>query len=232
MRIWDIDPGYLNTDLLQSEHRILHETVAILTARKPGMINSQETSRWFGFGWALRQRHKLLVAEMNLRGYADITPVLTRSGRESWPDLERDEPIAQLQMLADLYLEQESGRIELPASADQLWAQHKYSVLARNPALYRRIDKRVAGYRRNDDFADLAFQMTRAIRKPPTEKGISNALQQMWDLVSGDADAAGQEMLAQKPARLLREIQHRAIEQKEPILMASTALGELQAWMD
>jgi hypothetical protein len=39
-------------------------------------------------------------------------------------------------------------------------------------------------------------------------------------------------MLAQKPARLLREIQHRAIEQKEPILMASTALGELQAWMD
>ena len=232
MRIWDIDPGYLNTGLLQSEHRILHETVAILTARKPGMINSQETSRWFGFGWALRQRHKLLVAEMNLRGYADITPVLTRSGRESWPDLERDEPIAQLQMLADLYLEQESGRIELPASADQLWAQHKYSVLARNPALYRRIDKRVAGYRRNDDFADLAFQLTRAIRKPPTEKGISNALQQMWGYVSGDADAAGQEMLAQKPERLLREIRHRAIEQREPCLMASTALGELQAWMN
>jgi len=232
MRIWDINPGYLNTGLLQSEHRILHETVAILTARKPGMINSQETSRWFGFGWALRQRHKLLVAEMNLRGYADITPVLTRSGRESWPDLERDEPIAQLQMLADLYLEQESGRIELPASADQLWAQHRYSVLARNPALYRRIDKRVAGYRRNDDFADLAFQLTRAIRKPPTEKGISNALQQMWGLVSGDADAAGQEMLAQKPERLLREIRHRAIEQREPCLMASTALGELQAWMN
>ena len=232
MRIWDINPGYLNTGLLQSEHRILHETVAILTARKPGMINSQETSRWFGFGWALRQRHKLLVAEMNLRGYADITPVLTRSGRESWPDLERDEPIAQLQMLADLYLEQESGRIELPASADQLWAQHRYSVLARNPALYRRIDKRVAGYRRNDDFADLAFQLTRAIRKPPTEKGISNALQQMWGYVSGDADPAGQEMLAQKPVRLLREIRHRAIEQREPCLMASTALGELQAWMN
>ena len=86
MRIWDIDPGYLNTDLLLSEHRILHETVAVLTARKPGMINSQETSRWFGFGWALRQRHKLLVAEMNLRGYADITSVLTRSGKETWPD--------------------------------------------------------------------------------------------------------------------------------------------------
>ncbi|MGD9254164.1 MAG: DUF1722 domain-containing protein [Chromatiales bacterium] len=229
MRIWDINPGYLNTDLLLSEHRILHDTVAILTARKPGMINSQETSRWFGFGWALRQRHKLLVAEMNLRGYADITPVLTRSGRESWPDLERDEPIAQLQMLDDLYLEQEPGRIPLPDSAHQLWAQHKYSVLARNPALYRRIDKRVAGYRRNDDFADLALQLTRTIRKPPTEKGIRNALQQMWSHVSGDA---GQEILVQKPVRLLREIQHRAIEQREPFLIASTALGELQAWMN
>ncbi|MGD9391945.1 MAG: pyrimidine dimer DNA glycosylase/endonuclease V [Chromatiales bacterium] len=229
MRIWDINPGYLNTDLLLSEHRILHDTVAILTARKPGMINSQETSRWFGFGWALRQRHKLLVAEMNLRGYADITPVLTRSGRESWPDLERDEPIAQLQMLDDLYLEQEPGRIPLPDSAHQLWAQHKYSVLARNLALYRRIDKRVAGYRRNDDFADLALQLTRTIRKPPTEKGIRNALQQMWSHVSGDA---GQEILVQKPVRLLREIQHRAIEQREPFLIASTALGELQAWMN
>jgi len=232
MRIWDIDPGYLNTELLLSEHRILHETVAILTARKPGMINSQETSRWFGFGWALRQRHRLLVAEMNLRGYADITPVLTRSGKESWPDLERDEPIAQLQMLADLYLEQEPGRIPLPANAHELWAQHKYSVLARNQAAYRRIGKRVAGYRRNDDFADLAFQLTQTMRKAPTESGARNALQHMWGHVSGDGDAAVTGMLMQSPVGLLREIQHRAIEQREPYLMASTALGELQAWMD
>ena len=232
MRIWDIDPGYLNTELLLSEHRILHETVAILTARKPGMINSQETSRWFGFGWALRQRHRLLVAEMNLRGYADITPVLTRSGKESWPDLERDEPIAQLQMLADLYVEQGSGRIPLPANAHELWAQHKYSVLARNQAAYRRIGKRVAGYRRNDDFADLAFQLTQAMRKAPTESGARNALQHMWGHVSGDGDAAVTGMLMQSPVGLLREIQHRAIEQREPYLMASTALGELQAWMD
>jgi hypothetical protein len=232
MRIWDIDPGYLNTELLLSEHRILHETVAILTARKPGMINSQETSRWYGFGWALRQRHRLLVAEMNLRGYADITHVLTRSGKESWPDLERDEPIAQLQMLADLYLEQEPGRIPLPVNAHMLWAQHKYSVLARNQSAYRRIGKRVAEYRRHDDFADLAFQLTQTMRKPPTESGTRNALQHMWGHVSGDGDATVSGMSVQNPARLLREIQHRAIEQREPYLMASTALGELQAWMD
>lgn len=232
MRIWDIDPGYLNTELLHSEHRILHETVAILTARKPGTINSLETSRWYGFGWALRQRHRLLVAEMNLRGYADITPVLTRSGKESWPDIERDEPIAQLQMLGDLYLEQESGRIPLPANAHQLWAQHKYSVLARSKAAYRRIGKRVEGYRRNDDFADLAFQLTQALRKSPTGSGIRNALEHMWGHVSGDGDAAVSEMLLQNQTQLLREIQHRAIEQREAYLMASTALGELPAWMD
>lgn len=232
MRIWDIDPGYLNTELLHSEHRILHETVAILTARKPGTINSLETSRWYGFGWALRQRHRLLVAEMNLRGYADITPVLTRSGKESWPALERDEPIAQLQMLGDLYLEQEPGRVPLPANARQLWAQHKYSVLARSRPTYRRIGKRVAGYRRNDDFADLAFQLTQVMRKPPTEGGIRNALEQMLGHLSGDGDAGVSGMLMQNPAKLLREIQHRAIEQREASLMESTALGELQAWMN
>ena len=40
------------------------------------------------------------------------------------------------------------------------------------------------------------------------------------------------EMLAQNPARLLREIQHRALESGEPALLASTALGELPAWID
>ncbi len=169
---------------------------------------------------------------MNLRGYADITPVLTRSGKESWPALERDEPIAQLQMLGDLYLEQEPGRIPLPANARQLWAQHKFSVLARSRATYRRIGKRVAGYRRNDDFADLAFQLTQALCKPPTESGIRNALEHMWGHLSGDGDATGPELLVQSPEKLLREIQHRAIEQREPSLMESTALGELQAWMD
>jgi hypothetical protein len=169
---------------------------------------------------------------MNLRGYADITPVLTRSGKESWPDLERDEPIAQLQMLADLYLEQEAGRIPLPVNAQQLWAQYKYSVLARNQALYRRTGKRVATFRRNDDFSDLAFQLAQAMRKPPTEGGIRNALEHMWGHVSDGGDATGPEMLMKNPGRLLREIQHRAIEKRESYLMASTALGELQAWMD
>ena len=70
------------------------------------------------------------------------------------------------------------------------------------------------------------------MRKPPTEGGIINALQHMWGHVSGDGDAGDHETFMQNPSKLLREIQHRAIEQREPYLMASTALGELQAWMD
>jgi hypothetical protein len=54
----------------------------------------------------------------------------------------------------------------------------------------------------------------------------------MWGHVSGDGDATDSEVLLQAPTKLLREIQHHAIEQREPYLMASTALGELQAWMD
>ena len=51
MRIWDINPGYLSRDLLLAEHRILHETVTLVTARK-SVYGSQESMRWRGFGWA------------------------------------------------------------------------------------------------------------------------------------------------------------------------------------
>ena len=183
MRIWDINPGYLSRDLLLAEHRILHETVTLVTARK-SVYGSQESMRWSGFGWALKQRHALLVAELNLRGFADITPVLTRSGKGSWPALDSEEPIAQLQMLADEYAADGEGRIPLPANARQLWAQHEYSVMARDQGLYSRTGRRVAGMRRKDDYTDLAHRLTLALQRPPSASGLHNALQHMWGHVS------------------------------------------------
>ena len=231
MRIWDINPGYLSRDLLLAEHRLLHETVVLVTRRKPAH-GSQESMRWSGFGWALKQRHRLLVAELGLRGYADITPVLTRSGKGQWPPLESEEAIAQLQMLDDEYGGGNEGRIPLPHNAQQLWAQHKYSVLARDQNLYRRIGRRVAGMRRKNDYADLAHRLTLALQRPPSQGGLRNALEHMWGHVSGNGEVQGVDILAWRPARLLKEIQHRVLESREPYLLASTALGELPAWVE
>lgn len=79
MRIWDIDPGYLNRQSLLGEHRELHGIVSIIRHNKKGYSRHPETLRRLGHGWALKHRHRLLVAEMQLRGYVDRTPVLLRS---------------------------------------------------------------------------------------------------------------------------------------------------------
>ena len=143
MRIWDINPGYLNRQSLLGEHRELHGIVSIITQKKKGYANHPETLRWSGFGWALKQRHRLLAAEMTLRGYTDRSPVLTRSRKNRWPGVYIDAPLQQFHILAPKYEGREPGRIPLPESAEDVWRQHKYSVLARNPSLYKSIGRQV-----------------------------------------------------------------------------------------
>ena len=71
MRIWDVHPGYLNRQSLLGEHHELHGLVNVLTQNKKGYSKHPETLRWVGYGWALKQRHALLAAEMALRDYED-----------------------------------------------------------------------------------------------------------------------------------------------------------------
>ncbi len=130
MRIWDVNPGYLNRQSLLGEHRELHAIVSIIKNNKKGYSRHPETLRWIGFGWALSQRHRLLAAEMNLRGYVDRTPVLLKTQRQKWPEVFVDLPVTQLSILAEKYKDKEQGRIPLPKNVQQLWAQHKYSVMA------------------------------------------------------------------------------------------------------
>lgn len=80
--------------------------------------------------WALKQRHKLLVAEMNLRGYIDRSPVLLRSKPGVWPEIYIDEPAQQISILHNKYKYLESGRIPLPKNAQTFWAHHKYSSIS------------------------------------------------------------------------------------------------------
>jgi hypothetical protein len=66
VRVWDVNPGYLNRQSLLGEHRELHAIVSIIKNNKKGYSRHPETLRWKNFGWALSQRHRLLAAEMNL----------------------------------------------------------------------------------------------------------------------------------------------------------------------
>jgi len=232
MRVWDIDPGYLNRQSLLGEHRELHGIVAILRQGKKGYARHPETLRWIGRGWALQQRHRLLAAEMTLRGYRDRTPVDWDEAAGCWPEGFIDDPFAQLRILSEKYRHREPGRIPLPASAQQLWSQHKYSVLARDPARYRQIGAELAGDNDPATFSQLADELVWLLRTAPNPGGIRNALQHMWGYVAphgatlNSVDPAACALLP-----LLQEIRNRALATKEPYLLASTALGELGAWL-
>uniref|UniRef100_UPI0040566122 DUF1722 domain-containing protein n=2 Tax=Candidatus Electrothrix sp. TaxID=2170559 RepID=UPI0040566122 len=237
MRIWDINPGYLNNQSLLGEHRELHGILSIIVNKKKGYSRHPETLRWVGYEWALTMRHALLAAEMLLRGVKEKTPANPDVNKESWPKKYLDLPHEQFFLLAEKYREKEKGRIPLPQHCQQLWSQHKYSVMARNIPLYKSIGREVARRARpasSKDFSRLALQLTEILRTPPTPGGIRNALQHMWGYVTdstpGNA-APGNNTDTWSLDKLLHSVQHGALKKQESYLLASTALTELTIWL-
>ena len=231
MRIWDINPGYLNRQSLLGEHRELHGIVSIIVNKKKGYSNHPETLRWVGYGWALRQRHKLLAAEMSLRGFTDRSPVFTRAKKGLWPDTYINEPLRQFQILGSKYRNKAQGRIPLPKNAQQLWRQHKYSVLARDPNLYKKLGRDVSRMKPRHDISELAKRVTELMRKPPSMGGLKDALQHMWGHVSGPPNTLKGDVASWSLSRLLEEIQRRSMAGEGPYLTSSTALSELKVWI-
>jgi uncharacterized protein YbgA (DUF1722 family) len=231
MRIWDINPGYLNRQSLLGEHRELHGIVSIIVNGKKGYSKHPETLRWVGHDWALRMRHQLLGAEMALRNFTDRTPVVTCINKGVWPGEYIDEPGQQFKILEDKYKDKEQGRIPLPKNAQQLWSQHKYSVMARDVNIYKQFGKQVSAMPSTQDFSAIAKALAELLRMPPTMGGIKNALHHMWGYVSNLSDPK-HDIETWSLNKLFNEMQSGVLRSKEPYLMASTALSELKAWIE
>ena len=227
MRIWDIDPGFLNDQSLLGEHRELHGIASILIHHKKGYSRHPETLRWRDHLPALAQRHGLQVAEMRLRGFNHHSPLPEVSGATGWPPVFIDLPAHQYTLLGHKYLGKAQGRLPLPRNPQELWARHKYSVMARDYNSYRRYGKLVAA--RQLDFDRLAAELVAWLRKPPPPEALVNGLTHMWGYV-GAASALQPAALA--PDALLAEIQRLAMAPDgAAYLRHSTALGELAGWL-
>jgi len=231
MRVWDIHPGYLNRQSLLGEHRELHAIVSIFRNNKKGYSRHPETLRWKGFGWALNQRHKLLAAEMNLRGFTDRSPVVMKTQPQKWPEIFVDPPASQFSILARKYINKELGRIPLPQNVQQLWAQHKYSVMARDVTEYKRIGRLVASRKNSRGMDDIYPELISLLRLPPREGNLKNTVQHMWGYVSSYAPFPAREIDKMTLLNLLRLIQVLAITHDVVYLKESTALSDLMAWM-
>jgi hypothetical protein len=163
---------------------------------------------------------------MTLRGYQDRSP-LPVAGEVLWPDVWIDPPHRQFELLRGKYeADGRSGRIPLPNNTQQLWAQHKYSVMASDPKLYSELGGEVSHGKYADDMEGLALLLTRQMRMEPTPGRLRNALLHMWGYVSEEG-----EIPDESNEVLMREIQKKVIEKQQPYLMASTALSGLATWM-
>ena len=231
MRVWDINPGYLNRGSLLGEHRELHGIVSIFINNRKGYSKHPETLRWVGYRWALRQRHQLLVAEMNLRGYQDRTPVNFRANKAQWPKTYIDLPSVQFELIRQKYIDKEAGRIPLPKNAQQLWSQHKYSVMARDNNAYKKFGKTVAAMSPRSSYAQLADELTEMLRETPNAGGIQNALLHMWGHVSDYYPDEKNDIEDWPSQKLLTRLQKLVMTHQEPYLKNSTALAELAAWL-
>jgi len=225
MRVWDVHPGYLNRQSLLGEHREVHALLVVIGERRAGYARHPETLRWKGHLGALRRRHAVLVAEMTLRGYRHRSPAPHRGPWGRWPSGFLDAPGGQFVLLAEKYRDREPGRIPLPKSLPQLWAQHKYSVMARDPARYRAIGRRVATSRRRSDLGPLALELVELLREPTTKGRLVNAVAHLWGYVSADAERAPE---LDDPAEALTEIARLAAERDVQYLLHSTALSDLR----
>ena len=136
----------------------------------------------------------------------------------------------QLSILAEKYKNIEQGRIPLPRSVQQVWAQHKYSVMARDAAEYRRMGSWVASRKTGNGMSDVYQELVSLLRSPPDEGNLLNAVQHMWGYVSRFTSLSGKEISRKSIRGLLKEIQRLAFRNDVVYLKESTALGELHAW--
>ena len=227
MRIWDISPGYLNRQSLLGEHRELHGIVSVIVNSKKGYARHPETLRWVNCIWALKERHRQLRCEMMLRGYRENSPVEIKEKTGKWPAKYIDDPYRQIQILKQKYKDKECGRIPLPKNAQQLWSHHKYSVLARDPGLYRKLGREVSDMKAGQEFVKQADELTKLLRQVPPPGNLRNALQHMWGYVSQHYISTKDDVDTWSSRKLIREIQILALETREPYLTSSTALSDL-----
>jgi len=231
MRIWDLAAGYLNRQSLLGEHRELHGLHSILINGKDGYSRHPETRRWAEAVSGLTVRHRQLVAEMQLRGYCDRTPLGSPVGTAEWPDSFVTDPADQIALLRRKYVGRAKGRIPLPRDPQELWAQHKYSVMARSPEAYRAFGRTVARMRSRTPLPDLAREFISILRDAPDAGRLINALEHMWghvrDFAAADDVAAAQSGAAD----MLACTQRLAVRHRERYLLSSTALSELAVFV-
>jgi hypothetical protein len=180
----------------------------------------------------LAVRHRQLAAEMRVRGYTDRTPLTCNTSSVRWPNTFVTVPEEQVTLLRQKYVGKPKGRIPLPRHAQELWAQHKYSVMARSPRTYQTLGRSVARMRNSRAYSTLLQELTWILRDEPSQGRLLNAVEHMWGYVRDHATAEDIRVARTSIAHLLARTQRLAVCRRQRFLLSSTALSELAVFAD
>ena len=172
----------------------------------PWAEGAQQFQQIFGQTWAQALQS---FQKMDLGGQSAAAPAVKLSP-------------AKLQALQQQYLQE----------AQELWAQHKYSVMARSPRTYQTLGRSVARMRNGKAHATLLQELTWILRDTPGEGRLLNAVEHMWGYVRDHATADDIRMARMSIGHLLARTQRLAVRRRQRFLLSSTALSELAVFVD
>jgi len=228
MRIWDINPGYLNNEKIIEEINDIKKIISAIATKRHSM--NDEINRWTNNIWGLNNRAKLLQEESKIRKINKIEIDLLPFNDQFHTNTYIDYPYKQYQILQNEITHNTYSRIPIPLSAQHLWSHHKYSVMSRDINEYKKIGNTVSTMKPKDGYKELALTLSQLLKIKPSEGGIRNALQHMWGYFNKSSiQSANIDSICLLD--LLKIIQKLAYQQNKLYIIHSTALSDLAIWI-
>ncbi len=163
--------------------------------------------------------------------YYKVVDIIKDLKQEDEPDIKADDIYSEIKFLREKYIKTEGGRLIIPKNTQELWAQHKYSIMARDYNLYKSIGIKVGRNKNPFYFDDLLYLLSKELRVIPKKSGILNTLQHMWGYISKYSSIKKSEVNNLSLASLFFEIQQCTLLSKQEYLIQQTALSELEMWI-
>ncbi|MCM2679471.1 pyrimidine dimer DNA glycosylase/endonuclease V [Echinimonas agarilytica] len=224
MKIWDCYPAYLNQNLLVAEHRELHGLQQISNRKTPiTKATDAHIAAWISSPNAMSIRHDQIVEEMHLHQIEHRSPMPRDDEPVEWPPLLQQPSVAnQFSQLREV---SSDARLAVPEDSETLIEQFAFSLMARDPALYKRLQAQTAQGDLSLD--ELMVTVSETLQLPVDEEVYQRVISTMWRYCAKAPEAFTFASSVNEPRRRLRAIQYLASKYKWPELWKSTALTDL-----
>ena len=224
MKIWDCYPAYLNQNQLIAEHRELHGLMQLIETGGGEQSNMDpHVANWLQAPQALAWRHALLVEEMRLHQVDHKSPMDYDRKTTVWPVISKEMSLSmqydQLKALSH------DARLVIPTETETLIRQNAFSIMARDPGLYKYLQSE--SHHGRLALPELFREVTLVVRKPVSKEVYERVIATMWRYCQKAPEAFTFSSSHDRPSRRIRAIQYLAGKYRWPELWQSTALTDL-----